>query len=286
MASFNGTKIDFVTNTLLGVMEQGRIPWIMPYDNNVGIARSYVTKKHYSISNQMYILAQQGYNDGEFIGAKAVENDKNLSLSPNAKPITIFFALPPMMREKNVDGHKSTEWYGGFTKTHTVYNVNDVIGIGKETLTPSDNFNFSDADTVISNYLKKSGVNVIIENVTPCYDNSKDRISIPQKENFVSETEYYKTIFHEIIHSTAVKSRCNRKGIFNLDDKDEYSAEELVAEIGASYLSALCNIPNYIDTIPNSAAYCQNWYEKLSSQPSLLLKAAAAAEKAIKYILE
>lgn len=285
MTSFNGNKIDFVTNTIIGTMEAGNIPWIFPYDNNVCIARSYVTKKHYSISNQMYLMVQQGSNEGEFIGAKAVENDKNLSLKENAKPLTIFFALPPMMRERNVDGQKKTEWYGGFTKTHTVYNVKDVNGLAEE-FKESDNFEYLDADSVIKKYTEKHNIKINIENVTPHYATKTDDVTIPSKSNFVSETEFYKTIFHELVHSTCIKSRCNRKGIFNLDDTDAYAAEELVAEIGSAYLASLCNLPNYIETIPNAAAYCKGWYEKLKSSPALLLKAANAAEKAIKYILE
>lgn len=285
MTSFNGNKIDFVTNTIIGTMEQGNIPWVFPYDKNVCIARSFVTKKHYSISNQMYLMVQQGSNEGEFIGAKAIENDKNLSLKENATPLTIFFALPPMMRERKVDGQKKTEWYGGFTKTHTVYNVKDVNGLAEE-YKESDNFEYLDADTVIKKYTEKENIKINIENVTPHYSAKTDDVTIPSKSNFVSETEFYKTIFHELVHSTCIKSRCNRKGIFNLDDKDQYAAEELVAEIGAAYLAALCNLPSYIATIPNAAAYCKGWYEKLKASPALLLKAATAAEKAIKYILE
>lgn len=285
MTSFNGNKIEFVTNTIIGTMENGNIPWVFPYDKNVCIARSFMTKKHYSMSNQMYLMVQQGSNEGEFIGAKAVENDKNLSLKENAKPLTIFFALPPMMREKNVDGQKKTEWYGGFTKTHTVYNVKDVNGLAED-FKESENFSYLDADTVIKKYREKTNIKINIENVTPKYSLATDDITIPSKTNFISETEFYKTIFHELVHSTGIKTRCNRKGIFDLNDKDEYAAEELVAEIGAAYLSALCNLPSYISTIPNTAAYCQGWYNKLKSQPSLLLKAANAAEKAIKFILE
>lgn len=287
MTSFNENKVEFVLNTLIGSMEQGTIPWILPYNDVASVARSFTTKKPYSISNQMYLFVQQLNNEGEYIGQKAVENDKNLSLKEGARPLKIFFALPPMYREtKTPTGEKQQQWYGGFTKVHIVYNVKDVNGINDE-FKSSSNFEYLNADDVIKKYIGKTGIKISIENVTPAYNQSDDTISIPNKEQFVNETEYYKTIFHEIIHSTITKERCNRKGIFlKRDEQDEYAAEELVAEIGAAYLAALCNLPDYINTIPNAAAYCQGWYNKLKGTPSLLLKASNAAEKAVRYILE
>ena len=72
MTSFNENKVEFVLNTLIGSMEQGTIPWILPYNDVASVARSFTTKKPYSISNQMYLFVQQLNNEGEDIGQKAV----------------------------------------------------------------------------------------------------------------------------------------------------------------------------------------------------------------------
>ena len=61
-----------------------------------------------------------------------------------------------------------------------------------------------------------------------------------------------------------------------------YAKEELVAEMGAAYLCGVCGIANA--TIDNSAAYLQSWMAVLRHDPTLLVQAAAQAQRAADYI--
>jgi antirestriction protein ArdC len=63
---------------------------------------------------------------------------------------------------------------------------------------------------------------------------------------------------------------------------NDYSKEELVAEIGASFLCGICGIENR--TIDNSAAYIQSWIKRFKEKPKLLVEASAKAQKAVDYI--
>ena len=63
----------------------------------------------------------------------------------------------------------------------------------------------------------------------------------------------------------------------------EYSKEELVAEMGASFLCGHAGIENR--TIENSAAYIAGWLKALKNDRTLLIHAAAQAQKASDYIL-
>ena len=114
-----------------------------------------------------------------------------------------------------------------------------------------------------------------------CYFNvTKDFISIPVISEFHSTHEYYASLFHELIHWTGHQSRLNR---FQSADynTDNYSLEELVAEIGSSYLCAQFNINNTLD---NSAAYIQGWLSKLNNDESLFIQASSQAQKAVNYL--
>ncbi|MCB9352219.1 MAG: hypothetical protein H6573_32690 [Lewinellaceae bacterium] len=64
----------------------------------------------------------------------------------------------------------------------------------------------------------------------------------------------------------------------------EYSREELIAEMGASFLSAQVGI-NYDELTENSAAYLQGWLKVLKADKKLVFKAAAEAQKAADYVL-
>jgi antirestriction protein ArdC len=102
-------------------------------------------------------------------------------------------------------------------------------------------------------------------------------------KDFRQVEEYYATTFHELTHSTGHASRLKRNGITSATahfGSEEYSQEELVAEIGASMLTGLAG---FVDvTFDNSAAYIQSWLRKLKT---LIVKAASQAQKAVDYIL-
>lgn len=116
------------------------------------------------------------------------------------------------------------------------------------------------------------------------YNPLSDIISIPRFDSFDTAEEYYSTLFHELTHSTGHGSRLNRlnnnvSGFGN----EEYSKEELVAEMGAAFLCGFAGIEN--TTINNSVAYIQGWLKALKHDKKLVIMAAAQAQKAADYIL-
>jgi antirestriction protein ArdC len=63
---------------------------------------------------------------------------------------------------------------------------------------------------------------------------------------------------------------------------EEYSFEELVAELTSAYLCARNGIDN---TLENSSAYIQNWMKALRDDKTILMKASGKAMAAVDYIL-
>jgi antirestriction protein ArdC len=63
----------------------------------------------------------------------------------------------------------------------------------------------------------------------------------------------------------------------------EYGREELVADLGASFLCGLAGIEKTAD---NSAAYIQRWLKNIQEDASLLGWAAAKAQKSFDYITD
>jgi antirestriction protein ArdC len=62
-----------------------------------------------------------------------------------------------------------------------------------------------------------------------------------------------------------------------------YSKEELIAEMGAAFLCGYTGIGN--TTIDNSAAYIASWLTRLRNDSTLVVHAAAQAQKAVDFIL-
>jgi antirestriction protein ArdC len=129
-------------------------------------------------------------------------------------------------------------------------------------------------------------------NAVPCYRPKTDSVHMPERGFFDSEEAYYSTLFHELAHSTGHASRLARASLLENKGIDAegtarkvYAEEELVAEMGASFLNAHAGIMD--DEISNSAAYLQSWIDALKSKDakSWIIRAASQAQKAANYIL-
>ncbi len=98
--------------------------------------------------------------------------------------------------------------------------------------------------------------------------------------------QFHATFFHELIHSTGHISRLGREEVVNLTGfgSKPYCREELVAEMGASFLCSSAQI-DYDRITENSAAYLAGWLKVLREDNRFIFKAAAEAQKAADYIL-
>jgi len=100
----------------------------------------------------------------------------------------------------------------------------------------------------------------------------------------MSTAEYYSTAFHELTHSTGHPSRLNWLTQPSFFGSDDYSKEELIAEIGAAALVSHVGLET-ASSFRNSAAYIQNWLGVLKGDKRFIVSAAGRAEKAVNLIL-
>jgi antirestriction protein ArdC len=116
------------------------------------------------------------------------------------------------------------------------------------------------------------------------YTPATDTLHMPVPACFHTSEAYYATLYHELVHASGHRSRLNRKTLTDLClfGDPTYAKEELVAEMGASYLCGVCGIANV--TLVNSAAYLQSWMQVLRHDVTLLVQAAAQAQRAADYI--
>jgi len=118
----------------------------------------------------------------------------------------------------------------------------------------------------------------------------KDEIHLVKIDAFTDIVNYYKVLFHEVIHSTKHPSRLGRgkplKDSHN--SKAEYAAEELVAEIGAAIMATELSL-NY--DRQNTIVYLKGWLDEAvkksgKDQDSILLEAYGYAIDAVEYLLK
>ena len=174
---------------------------------------------------------------------------------------------------------------------YNVYNGEDIIGIDFKL--PEVKIGRAVPDTAPEN----QAAALIVENYPnppaikhggneAYYKLSEDLVRMPKIEQFDSVNDYYRTLFHELTHSTRHESRLNREKIsFRFGDSG-YAKEELVAEFGAVFLSAWAGIMWYNNK--NHAAYLKGWnsaIKEAENDNKFLMKAASLAQAATDYIL-
>lgn len=111
------------------------------------------------------------------------------------------------------------------------------------------------------------------------YRPSTHSICVPPIDQFSNPNSFYDVLFHELIHWTGKDLGRAKDSKFGDDD---YAYEELIAELGASYLCSLSGIETEIE---NQSAYIQNWIKQFQNDNSLIIKASTAAKKAVNYLL-
>ena len=142
------------------------------------------------------------------------------------------------------------------------------------------------ADKIFENYTKRENIVTHNNGEKAFYRPADDSITVPAIERFMNVSEYYSTLFHEAVHSTGAKNRLCRDGVTSLSffGNEEYSKEELIAEIGASMLVNICGLETD-GSIKNNVAYIQSWMKALENDKRLIITASSKAEKAVKFIL-
>jgi antirestriction protein ArdC len=178
----------------------------------------------------------------------------------------------------------------GYLLYYRVFNIADTTGIDYEIPNPenrSEGQRINLAEKVIKGF--KDIPKIVFGGDDATYNTKTDVINMPNIGDFDKKEEYYTTLFHEMIHSTLHESRLNREEQYKGKREDsQYAFEELIAELGASYLAGVCGILDVVYL--NSASYLKNWHERLQklteTNSDFFVYATKEAQKAVDYILQ
>lgn len=273
---------EMVTDRIINQLEQGIIPWQKPWTGIMNGAYNRVSKKSYSLLNQMILK-----HDGEYatfkqwtqLGGKIRKGEKS--------EIIVFWKIQSV-EEVAEDGSKIIKNIP-LLRYFNVFHISQVDGVKplsqeeRKQLEP-----IQEAEKVLNQYVIREQIKLINRASDEAYYSPvKDFIQLPLMEQFHNISEYYSTAFHEATHSTGHKTRLNRleagKKIASFGS-DDYSKEELIAEIGSATIMNILGIETN-KSIRNSTAYIQNWLSVLKNDVNLIVSASSKAEKAVRYLL-
>lgn len=274
---------ELVTNRIIEQLENNIVPWEKPWSSTLDGAFNRVSKKPYSILNQMLLKY-----DGEYASFKQWKDLGGHIRKAEKSEIIVFWKMYPI-KEKQDDGTEIIKTIP-LLKYINVFHISQVDGVEplKQKVT-HDIEPIEKAEKILNDYWNRE--NITIEHVKgdkAFYSPMFDKIQLPLFEQFKQSEEYYSTAFHESVHSTMKTSRCNRqedrKGKVVSFGSEEYSKEELVAEVGSAQLMNIVGIET-TKSFRNSTAYIQSWLKVLRNDNKFIVSASSKAEKAVNYIL-
>ena len=279
-----GTKsnvYEIVTSKIVAQLESGVVPWSKPWSAKP--PANLISQKEYRGLNT-FLLGSQGFasrywltfNQAKKLGGTVRKGEKS--------SLVIFWNIGEertiVNRETGTERKSKPvllRYYSVFNLTQTE-GIAEKLGLEKQVpVVPS----IADCEAIATGMPNPPARE---QSDRAWYTPAADSVGMPARELFASPEAFYATLFHELTHSTGHASRLNRTGIMekhSFGDED-YSREELVAEMGASMLAGICGISPAV--LNNSAAYLATWIQVLKGDSKLLVQAASAAQKAADYI--
>src|SRR6266446_9179399 len=250
------TPYQVMTDRILSLLEQGTVPWQQPWHAEQGQPRNLFSQRPYHGVN-LWLLGSMGYalpfwctfNQAKAAGGRVKRGEHGVPV--------VFWKV---YRKANEAGQEETRFV---LQYFTVFNAAQLDGVALPAITPVVHAHtpIERCETLVEHMPQRP----IIRHAggRAYYQPLADVVTMPPPHTFTSPERYYSTLFHELAHSTGHPSRLSRKTLTDLCPfgSTNYSKEELVAEMTATYLCGVCGIANA--TIDHSAAYITGWLQAL-----------------------
>ena len=285
----NSAVYDIVNDRIINALEQGVIPWRRTWKPRAGpdLPTSMVTGKAYRGIN-VWVLgataAIMGYDSGLWLTYNQSKKfGGHVKKGEKATPVVFWKFLDVNKNDGSIDTVPMLRYFSAFALEQC------------EDIELPKRFQFEPVSTepvaplpvweqIVGGY--KDRPHFKFQGSQPMYRPSTDTVIMPVPESFDDPKSFVFTGLHELVHSTGHKSRLGRLEKTSRFGSGSYSKEELVAELGASYLSAITNIetPKIAE---NAAAYINSWIAKIRDKDNkrLVVSAGGQAQKAVDRIL-
>jgi antirestriction protein ArdC len=276
---------EVITNRIIEQLEAGTAPWHKPWRvrGKNGLPRNLVTMREYRGINVWILLSSSGFSSPYWLTYRQAQTvGGHVRMGEKGLPV-VYWKFGTREVE---DGDEVIEKPSVLCRQYTVFNIEQCEGLRYQPAQPSDEKPTVQPIEVCERVVTEWQHKPTITHGGDCasYSRALDCVQMPDRQRFDSAAEYYNTLFHELAHSTGHPSRLNRPCLTESERfGDEcYSREELVAEMGAAFLTGYCGIEG---TLTNTASYLANWLQALKRDSRLVLVAGGQAQKAADLIL-
>jgi antirestriction protein ArdC len=253
--------------------------WQMPWHGKNPVPINIVHGRSYSGINRLLLWSrarESGFKSrhwGTFNQWRSVKQP----IAYGSKAATLV--VPRI--EKNESGEEELKGFNRFW----VFNGDQVLNRNED---HQDLFGFEvEEETDVEAFVANLDVDIRYGFEHARYLKLQDHIEMPNSKSFLptktstATQNYYSTMLHEIIHWTGHEKRQNRKPYID-DSSLAYAFEELVAELGGSFLCSdfeLEDVPRQ-----DHSQYLNGWLSLFREKPAAFWKAATLAQQAVNYL--
>ena len=283
---------------IIAALKEGTAPWQKPWKPGERVLpHNFGSGRDYRGGNAMFLTMQQldrGYADPRWGGYRQIqEAGGHVRKGEKGTPILyVEWRQQRTARDEHgnpvldENGRKKLEWVERdrpLVKVNHVFNVEQTEGLKLRSLDAAapEWEGHERAEAV----MRGSGVRIDhVAGDRAFYRRSEDRIVLPERSQFASQSAYTHTALHELGHATGHPSRLNRPtlkehGGFGSED---YAREELRAEIAAMMTGEKLGVGH---EPRHGTAYVSSWIKALENDPREIRAAAVDAQRMSDWLL-
>jgi antirestriction protein ArdC len=287
MKEMKTTLYETITQQVVEAIEAGAGAYKMPWHArgaDISSPRNAITGRAYRGLNviTLWMTAEaKAWQAGQWATYQQW-HEAGAQVRKGEKATTVFFwkqieqqgAAELDSEEDNAERHKRF-----FAKAFSVFNADQVDGF-----TPVSVPELPEKDREIGAeaFFAALGANIRHGGDRAFYTPGLDYVQIPAFEQFKTAAAYYGVLAHECTHWSGAKHRLARdlSGRFG---SDCYAMEELVAELGAAFVSGHLALP--VEPRRDHAPYIASWLKVLKQDSRAIFTAASKAQAAADYLI-
>jgi antirestriction protein ArdC len=279
-----------ITNQIIADLEKGVKSWTKPWkgsdDQNRITMPCRHNGEHYQGINILSLWASsmdQGFSSANWMTYRQAIDLGGHVLKGEKGSLVVY--ANTMNRTEENDVGEEVELQIPFMKGYTVFNAEQIDGLPEA---------FYDKPAVTGNPVERlehaekffAATNAKIHHGghQAFYTMQHDYVKMPYIESFTDAENYYATLAHEITHWTSHPDRLDRDFGRKAYGDEGYAQEELVAELGAAFISAELGIK--LEDREDHSAYIASWLKALKNDQRCIFRASAHAQRAVNYLKE